>query len=337
MATRQSRDYYFQPTAVAPSTIGSRFVNGDEPPQSTFKSLFDSTGFIAEAEDRAKENEQGFVRFATDSLALQGLVPDTSWSYAAKVTQLPTLKATTGVQVSDEPQELIVSTDGNILTRNSYRVTMATSFKEWLFTQLLPSGGTAGQILRKLSGNDFSVTWSNESESYSLPAGGTSSDVLKGNDTWQDAVESVNLQGGTSGQYLTKTSNSDGAYTWGTLDNVISGGTTGQVLKKVSDTEGDYSWGNETDTTYSGASVGSNGVAVFKGLTGGNEFQFHKVAADPSAISALSVSLNSDEVRINLDGITSDDITVQGVTYGGLSPASNSLTDVLQALFNAHP
>jgi hypothetical protein len=336
MPTRYTRYYFVQPTAVAPSTVGSRFVDGDEPPQSTFQKLFDSSGFISEAEDKAKINEQGFVRIVSDSDAKSNINPAGTWVYAAQPSQLPTSSQGALTLVSDEPSAINVVVDPTVSSRNSYLFNLATDFKVWLFNQLVPSGGTTGQSLVKVDGTDFNVGWTTPTVVEGLPSGGTSAEVLTGDRLWTNPYTLLGVNGGTTGQSLIKNSGTNGDYSWGDVDTTIAGGTTGQVLKKISGTSGDYGWQDEASTTYTSSNVGTNGENVFKGQSG-NQFQFHKVAIDPSAISALTLSLNSDEIRINLDGITSDDITVQGVTYGGLSPASNSLTDVLQALFNAHP
>lgn len=56
---------------------------------------------------------------------------------------------------------------------------------------------------------------------------------------------SVNLQGGNSGQVLTKFGNGDGNYGWQnpTGGNAnITGGLTGQVLTKLSNSNGNYDW-----------------------------------------------------------------------------------------------
>ncbi len=81
---------------------------------------------------------------------------------------------------------------------------------------VIPAGGTTGQMLAKLTDADYDTTWTD------APLG------IPG--------------GGDAGQVLAKHSSSDGDAEWVDKNLVPNGGTTGQVLKKNSDADGDYSW-----------------------------------------------------------------------------------------------
>ena len=100
----------------------------------------------------------------------------------------------------------------------------------------IPTGGTAGQVLKKSSDNDYALTWG--SITGLLPTGGTSGQILKksGNDDyaveWGD-INGALPSGGTTGQVLKKSSATDYAVTWGSPDGILpTGGTDGQVLLK---------------------------------------------------------------------------------------------------------
>lgn len=70
----------------------------------------------------------------------------------------------------------------------------------------IPPGGTAGQVLKKSSDNDYALTWG--------------------------SITGLLPTGGTSGQILKKSGNADYAVEWGDINGALpSGGTTGQVLK----------------------------------------------------------------------------------------------------------
>lgn len=59
------RNWFFANTG----SPGTRFRQGDHPPQSTFKSLFDSVAFIREKSDTAGLNQQGLAKCTDDTAA----------------------------------------------------------------------------------------------------------------------------------------------------------------------------------------------------------------------------------------------------------------------------
>lgn len=81
----------------------------------------------------------------------------------------------------------------------------------------VPAGGTAGQVLGKIDGTDYNVTWVNQTgggEGGNVPAGGTTGQVLAKSTDADYQTEWVNQtgglpEGGTVGQVVTKTA--DGA------------------------------------------------------------------------------------------------------------------------------
>ena len=110
----------------------------------------------------------------------------------------------------------------------------------------IPAGGTAGQVLGKIDGTDYNVTWVNQtgSEGGNVPAGGTTGQVLAKSTDADYQTEWVNQtgglpEGGTVGQVVTKTA---AGAEWANVPTEIpAGGTVGQVLTKAA--EG-VEWGN---------------------------------------------------------------------------------------------
>lgn len=82
----------------------------------------------------------------------------------------------------------------------------------------------------------------------SIPTGGTTGQVLaKTSNTdyavgWTDMDAESIPSGGTTGQVLAKSSNTDYDAAWETINQIPSGGTTGQVLSKTSNADYAVSW-----------------------------------------------------------------------------------------------
>lgn len=111
----------------------------------------------------------------------------------------------------------------------------------------IPTGGTAGQVLKKSSDNDYALTWG--SITGLLPTGGTDGQVLLKNGASNYAAKWGSITGalptgGTSGQVLKKSSATNYACTWGDVAGTLpSGGTDGQVLLKNGSTAYAAKWG----------------------------------------------------------------------------------------------
>lgn len=106
----------------------------------------------------------------------------------------------------------------------------------------IPAGGTAGQVLGKIDGTDYNVTWVNQTggggDGGNVPAGGTTGQVLAKSTDADYQTEWVNQtgglpEGGTVGQVVTKTA--DGAEWAGVPTEIPTGGTVGQVLTKAAE------------------------------------------------------------------------------------------------------
>lgn len=123
----------------------------------------------------------------------------------------------------------------------------------------IPPGGTAGQVLKKSSDNDYALTWG--SITGLLPSGGTTGQVLKKSSNVNYAVEWGSVaalpSGGTTGQVLKKSSGTDYAVTWGSPDGILpTGGTDGQVLLKNGASNYAAKWGSITGVLPTGGTAG---------------------------------------------------------------------------------
>lgn len=129
----------------------------------------------------------------------------------------------------------------------------------------IPPGGTAGQVLKKSSDNDYALTWG--SITGLLPTGGTSGQILKKSGNADYAVEWGDINGalpsgGTTGQVLKKSSATDYAVTWGSPDGILpTGGTDGQVLLKNGASNYAAKWGSITGALPTG---GTDGQVLLK-------------------------------------------------------------------------
>ena len=116
----------------------------------------------------------------------------------------------------------------------------------------LPTGGVAGQFLKKSSNANYACEWATFSVSGTLPSGGTDGQYLKKSGRTDYSCEWATISvsgtlptGGTTGQYLKKSSNTNYACEWAAVSvsgTLPSGGTQGQYLAKSSSTAYACSW-----------------------------------------------------------------------------------------------
>lgn len=153
-------------------------------------------------------------------------------------------------------------TAGQVLKKssdNDYALTWGS------ITGLLPTGGTSGQILKKSGNADYAVEWGDMNGA--LPSGGTTGQVLKKSSATDYAVtwgspDGILPTGGTDGQVLLKNGASNYAAKWGSITGALpTGGTSGQVLKKSSNTNYACTWGDVAGTLPSG---GTDGQVLLK-------------------------------------------------------------------------
>ena len=130
----------------------------------------------------------------------------------------------------------------------------------------LPSGGIAGQILQKMSDEEFHAAW--QTLNGLVPKGGSKGQYLRKATAadyvleWagMDEVSGTLPTGGSSGQFLVKDSVTDYAASWKTVHTIPTGGSAGQFLVKDSATAGDVSW----QTAYTVPTGGTSGQVLTK-------------------------------------------------------------------------
>ena len=121
----------------------------------------------------------------------------------------------------------------------------------------IPSGGTAGQVLKKSSGDNYALEWGNIDGT--LPTGGSSGQFLKKSSSTDFACEWVSIgtlpKSGTSGQFLKKSSATDYACEWASVGTLPTGGTAGQFLKKTNANNYACEWSSDVSVTKIGSTL----------------------------------------------------------------------------------
>lgn len=127
-----------------------------------------------------------------------------------------------------------------------------------------PTGGTASQVLGKVSATDYDMAWQTP---HYVPPGGTAPQALRktsGTDyatAWADVHEVP--AGGTASQVLAKTSGVDYATAWTTMYGLPStAAVDGQVLVKSGVGAGTATWGNSVGTLTSSELVSLGSVTA---------------------------------------------------------------------------
>lgn len=176
MATFRLRDWFFQITQTA-TQRGTRFRNGDRPPQATFEDLFKSVVFRTEATYRAKEDTGSFS--ADNNGHVTVATGDQVKSYTAQpvdrtlsvgpdqVTEVVTGQEQTIGDFTGQLASVVKDTSNK--RRNVFQVLFGTGFVGFFNTwyaevnnRLLPPGGTTGQVLKKTSDTDYDATWQDD-------------------------------------------------------------------------------------------------------------------------------------------------------------------------------
>lgn len=138
----------------------------------------------------------------------------------------------------------------------------------------IPAGGSSGQVLAKVDGTNYNVTWVDQQGGGSggdVPAGGATGQVLaKATDAdyqteWVNQPEGLPA-GGTTGQVVTKT---DSGAEWANAPSGLpAGGTTGQVVTKTDDgAEWAAPPGFQLIETVNGVELWSDGEFAFLHIT----------------------------------------------------------------------
>jgi hypothetical protein len=184
------------------TTNKSRFRSLDTPTEETYRNLFESLPAFLETEDRAKENMQGLVHKATDSEAKSYDETETSTKTKAVVpSQLPELI---------EGENTIEQIENNIpaFTGSTVEVTIASNVTE------SPHFNKRNVFI--LSLKQTFISWLRDALTYFNNTIISLNDTIVNlNTTINNNITNItNLNGGDTGQYLEKQSNTDGDYAW---------------------------------------------------------------------------------------------------------------------------
>jgi hypothetical protein len=181
MATKRNRAWFFTTTGDTKlGTYWRRFVGGgiSRPTQGTFEDLLESVPLFDESNSAASvdsasslKEKQGLVIVQTDAKVKTNDNSLTGGVGTAVVrpSQISTVAAGSDVinnDVNNFSGSAIGVTVDAVSTRNHYLVNFSTAFKTWLVGvlntingKLVPTGGTTGQALTKVSNTNHDLTW----------------------------------------------------------------------------------------------------------------------------------------------------------------------------------
>ena len=193
-----------------------------------------------------------------------------------------------------------VTLDGNDITEVTDKRFMSDAQETKLdginTSALNPSGGTTGQVLKKIDGTDYNYSWqADEQGSGTIP------------------------NGGTTDQVLAKVDNTDQNVYWkddDTGSGAPSGGSAGQVLKKDSATDFDFSWQDDNDTTYSVFTTGNvDGLAPgYSGAADVNRVLSQNGTWIERVVTVNGVAQSGNGITIDADNISDGSTNVMMLT-----------------------
>ena len=176
MATFRLREWFFTITQTA-TQRGTRFRNGDRPPQASFEDLFKSIVFRSEATDRAKDDagafnpeNNGHVTMATGEQVKAYTPQPGDRTLAVGADQVTEVKDGADTTIGGYTGNAVAVTKDTLnQRRNVFQITFddgwVTWFNSWydeVNSRLLPAGGTTGQVLKKASDDDYDVAWEDD-------------------------------------------------------------------------------------------------------------------------------------------------------------------------------
>ena len=157
--------------------VKTRLAKGNFPKEETFKDLLHSIFFKSSGNDLQDIASTSDIENAVDV------------EKVVKPNQLPELEqdiaGSSGI-ASNSSQidgyfDVVYETKQRIVGgKKKWAWYFTTNFANWLFSKLVPKGGTTGQVLTKASNSDNHLQWSNiPTSSGSLPSGGTTNQYLR--------------------------------------------------------------------------------------------------------------------------------------------------------------
>jgi hypothetical protein len=178
-------------------------------------------------------------------------------------------------------------------------------------SNMLPTGGSTGQVLAKNSATDFDTVFI--TPHYVIP-GGTTGQVLSKTSSTDYALAWINPPGGiptggATGEFVGYGGTS-GTGAWATVIQLPAGGTTGQTLVKNSGTDGDASWTTPASPALALVSLSpTTGSATF------NPDVSDVVMFTPTGTLTINASLGTNPKRVTFI-ITTSGTTSYTLTFG---------------------
>ena len=120
------------------------FNTGDFPTEGTMQELTASCPFFLESSDKGTTGQQGLIRLVSDSDAKNSTNPDTTWSYGAQPSQLPS-----STQVSQSFRTVLneplveITVNPAVLTRNDFQFSLNQDFLDVIDNDLTTAVDTA--------------------------------------------------------------------------------------------------------------------------------------------------------------------------------------------------
>lgn len=165
--TKRSKNWFFIITNILriDNTWGGvRFRKRDKPTQETMKDFCDSITFKEEPGDKATNNVQGLVKTVSDANAIDGIEPDTDYTYVPKISQIPTVEAISSIIDDFEGNTLDVTPEVVTTTRNNYQTKLSSSFTSWLLSKLNSTSIDTSYSALTIGAT---TTWDTESKNFS--------------------------------------------------------------------------------------------------------------------------------------------------------------------------
>jgi hypothetical protein len=228
--TKELRSWFFR-TGAPTNTEGKKInlENGSRPDQDVFEKLSASHLNFSEAGDRAKintgaaiETEVGTVAVTSDAKAKAGTSGlEIDRTLVVHASQLPTPEANSETIDDFTGDALEITVDLATSTRNNYFFNLSATFSAWLLSRLVPGGGTAGQVLDKVDGDDYNVQWSTPTSTASLiteDEGIEANAVTTTIDFIGDGVQAVDAGGNKTEVTITQSADTNTIPVWSSLD-----------------------------------------------------------------------------------------------------------------------
>lgn len=154
----ESRTYIDGNGQTVTKQVKTRLAKGHLPKEETFQDLIYTT-FLKSADGDLQD-----VASTTEILSA------TDIEKVVKPNQLPELTNSEAEVIGNFNGAVFEASPKSLSVKRGWFYNFTTAFKNWLLTRLIPSGGTTGQVLKKISNTDYNFSWQNDDTGTGLPA-----------------------------------------------------------------------------------------------------------------------------------------------------------------------